>query len=236
MLLLLRYDAPDGSATAERPIVVSRYEAPRLKKKLEFVRKAYGAGDVVSATFELKRPTGEPMKGQVLTAVIRLDGVELPRVTATTNSEGGAMIKVPLPAIIELGDGLLTVLVDDGGITESVSKAVPIVMRRMQLSFYPEGGKLVTGLESRVYFEAKTALGKPADVEGNVVDDQGQLVAQLAAVATRLRSPSPRASSIACSCPSVSTTAACCGPTTTSTANAPPSWPGSLALRTRRSL
>lgn len=174
----IRVRSPDGSATAERPIVVSRYEAPRLKKKLEFVRKAYGAGDVVSATFELKRPTGEPMKGQVLTAVIRLDGVELPRVTATTNSEGGAMIKVPLPASIELGDGLLTVLVDDGGITESVSKAVPIVMRRMQLSFYPEGGKLVTGLESRVYFEAKTALGKPADVEGNVVDDQGQLVAQ----------------------------------------------------------
>ncbi|MDP2339732.1 MAG: MG2 domain-containing protein [Deltaproteobacteria bacterium] len=174
----IRATAPDGRTMGERPIVVSRYEPPRMKKKLEFVRKAYGAGDVVSATFELKRPTGEPMKDQALTAVLRLDGNELPRVSAKTNSEGGAMIKVQLPPAIELGDGLLTILVDDGGITESISKAVPIVMKRMQLSFFPEGGKLVTGLESRVYFEAKTALGKPADVEGNVVDDQGQLVAQ----------------------------------------------------------
>ncbi len=174
----IRVRSPDGQATAERPIIVSRYEPPRMKKKLEFVRKAYGAGDVVSATFELKRPTGEPLKDQVVSAVLRLDGQELPRVSARTNNEGGAMIKVPLPPTIALGDGLLTVLVDDGGITESISKAVPIILKRMQLSFFPEGGKLVTGLESRVYFEAKTALGKPADVEGNVIDDQGQLVAQ----------------------------------------------------------
>lgn len=173
----LRVRSPAG-ATGERPIIVSRYEPPRMKKKLEFVRKAYGPGDVVSATFELKRPTGEPMGAHEVTALLRLDGTELPRVKVTTNDDGGALIKVALPGEIAVGDGLLTVLVDDGGVTESISKAVPIVMKRMQLSFFPEGGRLVTGLESRVYFEAKTPLGKPADVEGHVVDDHGQLVAR----------------------------------------------------------
>lgn len=174
----VRVQSPDGVATGERPVIVSRYEPPRMKKKLEFVRKAYGPGDVVSATFELKRPTGEPMKNTEVTALLRLDGNELPRVLAKTNGEGGALVKVQLPAEIAMGDGLLTILVEDGGITESISKAVPILMKKVQVSFFPEGGKLVSGLESRVYFEAKTPLGKPADVEGNIIDDQGQLAAR----------------------------------------------------------
>jgi len=171
----LRFTAPDG-VIAERPLIVSRYEAPRLKKKLEFARKAYGENDVVTATLELKRPTGEPLANHPITALLRLDGEELPRVETTTNADGGALVKVQLPAKIAVGDGLLTVLVDDGGVTESIGKAVPIVMKRMQLSFFPEGGALVTGLPARVYFEAKTPLGKPADVRGEIVDDQGQVV------------------------------------------------------------
>jgi uncharacterized protein YfaS (alpha-2-macroglobulin family) len=172
----VRWHAPDG-VTVSRPVIVSRYEAPRIKKKLEFVRKAYGANDVVSATVELRRPTGEPLTNHPITALLRLDGTELPRVTTTTDAAGNALVKVPLPASIAVGDGLLTILVDDGGTTESVSKAVPIVMKRMQLSFFPEGGALVSGVESRVYFEARTALGKPADVAGDVVDDRGQVMA-----------------------------------------------------------
>jgi hypothetical protein len=48
------------------------------------------------------------------------------RVSLTTNAEGGALVRFTLPAKIERGDGLLTVLVEDGGVTESVSKSVPI--------------------------------------------------------------------------------------------------------------
>jgi hypothetical protein len=174
----IRIHSPDGRVTGERPVIVSRYEAPRMKKKLEFLRKAYGPGDVVSATFDLRRPTGEPMARHPVTALLRLDGSELPRVTTTTNEQGSVVVKVPLPPTIAVGDGLLTILVDDGGITESVSKAVPIVMKRMDLAFFPEGGRLVAGVPSRVYFEAKTPLGKPADVAGEIVDDQGQVVAR----------------------------------------------------------
>ena len=68
-------------------------------------------------------------------------------------------------------------LVDDGGVAESVSKSIPIVMKRLQASFFPEGGKLVVGLESRVYVEAKNLIGKPADIEGKIVDDQGNVAA-----------------------------------------------------------
>jgi hypothetical protein len=172
----LRATAADGSR-AERTVIVSAYEPPRLKKKLEFVKKAYGAGDSVSATVEVRRPTGEALAGKALAAVITVDGVELPRVKVTSNAEGGALVKFDLPKTLAAGDGLLTVLVEDGGVTESISKAIPILQKKLQLAFFPEGGKMVAGLPTRLYFEAKTLLGKPADVEGRLVDDLGNAVA-----------------------------------------------------------
>jgi len=164
---------------SERRVIVASYQAPRIRKRMEFVRRAYGPGDEVAATLELTRPTGEPVAEHEITGVVRLDGHELPRVIARTNRDGGAVVRFSLPPEIDVGDGLLTVMVEDGGVTESISRRVPIVMRRMQLSLYPEGGDLVAGLESRVYFAARDPLGKPADVRGRVVDDHGQVVAEL---------------------------------------------------------
>ncbi|MFH2008670.1 MAG: MG2 domain-containing protein, partial [bacterium] len=162
---------------AERPVVISSYEAPRIKKKLEFLRKAYGAGDEVTATIEVKRPTGEALADKALSGIISVDGRSLPQVSVTTNAEGGAVIRFKLPKRIVLGDGMLTVMVADGGITESVSKRIPILLNKVQFAMFPEGGALVSGLKSRVYFSAKNMIGKPADVEGQVFDDHGNLVA-----------------------------------------------------------
>ena len=177
----LRATAADG-LRAERTVIVSAYEPPRLKKKLEFVKKAYGAGDTVSATVEVRRPTGEALAGKALSAVITVDGVELPRVKLTSNADGGALVKFDLPKTLATGDGLLTVLVEDGGVTESISKAIPILQKKLQLAFFPEGGKMVAGLPTRLYFEAKNLLGKPADIEGRLVDDLGNAVAAFATV------------------------------------------------------
>jgi hypothetical protein len=173
---LVRAIALDGPQ-AERPVIVNTYEAPRIKKKLEFLRKAYGTGDEVTATVEVKRPTGEPLRNHPLTATVRLDDQDLPRVDLRTGDDGGGLVRFTLPGAMQAGDGLLTVLVEDAGVTESISKRIPIVLAKVQFALFPEGGDLVTGLPSRVYFEAKNSIGKPADVEGRVIDDHGNTAA-----------------------------------------------------------
>ncbi len=177
----LRATSFDGQR-GERPLVVSTYEAPRLKMKLEFVRKAYGAGDEVAATIEVKRATGEPLRNHPLSGLVRLDGQDLPRVALQTNQNGEGVVRFTLPGAITTGDGLLTVLADDGGLTESVAKRIPIIVRKLAFSLFPEGGQLVEGLPGRVYFEAKTPLNKPADVSGRVLDDHGAVVARFDSV------------------------------------------------------
>lgn len=177
----LRVRTFDGH-TAERPVLVSSYETPRLQMKLEFLRKAYGAGDEVSATIAVRRPTGEPLRHHPLLGQVRLDGEDLPRLQLRTDENGEGIVRFTLPSTIQVGDGLLTVLAEDGGLTESIARRVPILVSRLSLSTFPEGGHLVEGLPSRVYFEARNPLGKPADLAGRVVDDQGRTVARIESV------------------------------------------------------
>lgn len=173
----IRVRTSDG-LSGERPIIVAAYEAPRIKKKLEFMRKAYGAGDTVQATVEMKRPTGAPLANHPLRPVGTIDGRDLAIPQVRTNAKGEATVTFSLPTRIDTADGLLTVMVEDGGITESVSKRIPIVLKKIQMGFYPEGGKLVEGIESRLYFDAKNSIGKPADVSGRIIDDLGNAVTE----------------------------------------------------------
>jgi hypothetical protein len=176
---VVRAATADGQR-AERRVVVLGYEAPRLKKSLEFVRKAYLPGDMVAATLTVSSPTGAPLADHPVTGLVRLDGQDLADVEVTTNAAGEAMVRFPLPAGTTLGDGLLTVLIAESGVTESISRRIPLVASGVDVAVYPEGGALVTDLPSRVYFAATKADGpssrSPADVSGRVVDDRGEVV------------------------------------------------------------
>jgi hypothetical protein len=172
----------DLGTTFDRKVIVSQYQPPRIKKKIEFLRKAYGAGDQVAAAVSLARATGEPLVTQSATAIVTVDEIEVARFRVSTSAKGEAVAKFELPAQIARGDGLLTLLVDDGGVTESMQKRIPILVKQMSMELFPEGGELVSGLPGRVYFQAKNPIGKPADVEGRVVDDQGRQVATFASL------------------------------------------------------
>jgi hypothetical protein len=172
----------DTGATDSRKIIVNTYEAPRLMKTLELLRKAYGEGDDVAAAVEIKRTTGEPFANRAVTAVVTIDDAEVNRIALKTDGDGKLLARFTLPARLARGDGLLTILVEDGGITESIQKRIPIVMKTLALAVFPEGGDLVEGVPGRVYFMAKTTIGKPADITGTVVDDRGRLITELASI------------------------------------------------------
>ena len=50
------------------------------------------------------------------------------------------------------------------------------------LHFFPEGGDLITGLQSRVAFKANDQFGKPVDASGNVFDDNNKKIASFSSV------------------------------------------------------
>src|SRR4051812_2690022 len=83
---------PMGGVDTKK-VIVNNYEAPRLMKTLEMLRKAYGAGDAVSAALEVKRTSGEPFADKKVTAVVTIDDAEVSRTQVATDKEGKAIVK-----------------------------------------------------------------------------------------------------------------------------------------------
>ncbi|MDP3505979.1 MAG: MG2 domain-containing protein [Myxococcales bacterium] len=166
-----------GHAPGARKFEVRAYRPPRLNSQITFLRDGYGPGDTVSATLEVKRAEGGIPTGAKVTAVARVDEKEVARVSTTVDASGRCSVSFPLPKAIERGEGTLAFTIEDGGVLETATKTIPILINSIDVSMYPEGGDLVAGLASRLYVEARTPAKKPADIAGVIVDSSGAEVA-----------------------------------------------------------
>lgn len=160
-----------GGANAVRKFDIRAYQPPRLKSQIEFVKKGYGPGDKASATVNVKRAEGGLPVGAKVTAIARVDGVEVYRNNKLIiDSDGNCSAQFELPEEIAIGDGTLSFLIEDGGTVETASKTIPILLQTMDIKFYPEGGALVSGINNRIYIQANRPDGKPADIQGTIVE------------------------------------------------------------------
>jgi hypothetical protein len=160
----------------EKELQVQNIVLPNLKMKLDFEKKAFGMGDEVIAKLELNTNENKPLANQNFKYVVNLDGSKFIEKPFSTDEEGLAFIKFNLPKSLKTSDGLLNVMIDYQGNTESVSRSIPIVLNKIKLALYPEGGDLVNGIECNVAFRAINEFDKPADVEGLVYDKNDQVV------------------------------------------------------------
>jgi alpha-2-macroglobulin-like protein len=161
----------------ERSLQVQDVVLPNLKMKLEFEKKAFGAGDEVIAKLVLNTNENKPLADHKIKFVANLDGQKLLEKAEITDEEGVKYIKFRLPKDLKTKDGLLNVMIDYNGNSESVSRSIPIVLNKISFNVFPEGGDLVSGLQSNIAFRALNESGKPADVEGVVLTEKGSQVA-----------------------------------------------------------
>src|SRR5262249_48981968 len=153
----------------ERRFLVNRYEKPRLNKELEWGRKSYGPNDDVLANCRVSRAEGgAPVANQPVIATITIDGKTFDArgkggapFELRTDAEGKVSVLFHLPANIDRGDASLSLDFTDGGSKETLVRPIPLVLKKLHVDFYPEGGDLVAGVVNRVYFQARTTLGKP---------------------------------------------------------------------------
>ena len=139
---------------------------------------AYGAGDEVAAMLSVERAEGGIPQGATVAVMARVDGKEVFQGPAVVDSSGKCVARFELPRKIERGEGTLAMVIHDGGVVETASKTIPILLQTVDVELYPEGGDLIAGLPNRVYFEAFTPASKPADLAGIVIDQEGKEVAR----------------------------------------------------------
>ncbi|MBA3680205.1 MAG: hypothetical protein H0W73_03320 [Bacteroidetes bacterium] len=167
----------DGEENSfERDLQVQDVILPNLKMKLNFEKKAFGAGDQVIAKLELNTNENKPLADYKIKFVANLDGKKIIEKAEVTDEEGIKYIKFNLPAKLETSDGLLNVMIDYNGSTESVSRSIPIILNDIDFTLFPEGGDLLCGFDNNIAFRALNEFGKPADIEGIVLDEKGTTI------------------------------------------------------------
>ena len=162
-----------------RKFLVNKYRKPNLRMELDYSRKSYGPGDEVAARCKAKYLDGRPVANCVVQAGIHIDGKSYGadgresrrQPVFRTDAEGVVVVRFELPAQIERGLGTLTVNFAPQGLPDSIVRPIPIVLKDLDVEFSPEGGDLIAGLPTRVYFQVRSKLGKPADLRGQLLED-----------------------------------------------------------------
>ncbi|RXK86042.1 TonB-dependent receptor plug domain-containing protein [Filimonas effusa] len=161
---------------ATKEITVQKIIAPRVLMKLEFRKKAYGAGEEAVADFSMRSLDDMPVRDHPLTYKVSLAGRELRTDNTGTDSTGKAVIKFRLPGELNTRDGLLNVVVNYDSYVESIARSIPIVLNKIDLQLLPEGGSLLENMPGKVAFKAVNEFGKPADVSGYIKNSAGDTV------------------------------------------------------------
>lgn len=164
----------------ERDITLQKTVLPRVNLRLEWERKAVGPGETAIARFDAQSLDNKPLAHREFRYTAAVEGKDFLEKTATTDATGRAYIRFEMPKKLDSSDGLLNIQIEHAGQPEAISRAIPIVLNRIDLQFFPEGGDAVAGLPCRMAFKAVNEHGKAADVEGTVQDSRGQQVATFA--------------------------------------------------------
>src|SRR6185437_14740485 len=162
-----------------RKFLVNKYNRPNLNKELDFSRKSYGPGDEVTARCKAKYLDGRPVKNCRAQATVTIDGKQYgahgedsrEAFNFQTDDAGAVNVRFRLPKDIERGLGTLAVNFADAAMPDTIVRPLPIVLKKLEVEFSPEGGDLVAGLRNRVYFQVRSTLGKPADLRGQLLED-----------------------------------------------------------------
>lgn len=171
----MKNDSPDRAF--EKELQVQDVVLPALKMKLDFEKKAVGPGDEVVAKLEINTNENKPLANTKIKYVANIDGKQYLAKVESTDEDGLQYLKFKLPADLKSNDGLLNVMIDYNGSTESISRSIPIVLNKITLNLFPEGGDLVADLKSRVAFRALNEFSKPADVSGEIRNSKNEKVA-----------------------------------------------------------
>ncbi|MGB0523885.1 MAG: MG2 domain-containing protein, partial [Flammeovirgaceae bacterium] len=159
-----------------KKIQVQNVVIPRLLMTMDFQQKAYGPGATVHADLSIRDLQDQPIARTSFDITAAINGKTYLTKTLQTDKEGKAVITFNLPENLQSNDGLLALKFNYEGTYESISRSIPIVLNNIDLQFFPEGGNLLANQQNRVAFKAINEFGKGADVSGEILDSEGNVV------------------------------------------------------------
>jgi uncharacterized protein YfaS (alpha-2-macroglobulin family) len=162
-----------GEHTADKTVSVRPYVLPKFKAEIKADKKFYLPKETVHADLQADYFFGKPVaRGKVKVTASTFDVAfkDFQTWEGTTDEQGHAKFEIKLPDYfvglpLEKGNALVRLeikVTDMADHSETIHKTYPVSAQPIQVSLIPEGGRLLPGLENRVFAAAVYPDGSPA--------------------------------------------------------------------------
>ncbi|MBI3267434.1 MAG: hypothetical protein HYZ53_00315 [Planctomycetes bacterium] len=162
-----------GAAQSKKTVVVKRYVLPKFRPVVTTDRTSYLPRETVRGEVQADYLFGKPVAGaevHVRASTFDAEFHEFAEVSVKTDERGHASFEVTLPESfvgqpLDKGNALLKLDVsvrDTAGHAEEVARTLPVTSAPVLVAAIPESGRLVPGVENRIYLVATYPDGTPA--------------------------------------------------------------------------
>jgi hypothetical protein len=162
-----------GEHQADKTVQVKPYVLPKFKSEVKADKKFYLPGETIKADLQVDYFFGKPVAGgkvKVVASTFDVAFKEFQTWRGTTDPQGHASFEIELPDYfvgqpLQKGNAIVKLEVevtDTADHSETINKTYPASAQSIQVSLIPEGGRLVPGMENRVFAAAIYPDGSPA--------------------------------------------------------------------------
>ena len=168
-----RIQATLGDQQSDKTVTVKPYVLPKFKLDAKADKKFYLPKETVTVEFQGDYIFGKPLAGakvKVTASTFDVAFKDFFTFETKTDANGHAKFDVKLPDYfvgqpLASGNGIVKVeikITDTADHTETVSKTYPVVDQAVRINFVPEGGRVIPGVENRIFVAATYPDGGPA--------------------------------------------------------------------------
>ncbi|MEA1876478.1 MAG: MG2 domain-containing protein [Bacteroidota bacterium] len=163
-------------ALYSRKIMIKNLWIPPLRIELSNLKPEYSPGDLADVQVLILNPKGKAFKNSSFNYSLSRNGNLLRFGELKTDRNGRAALTFNIPKEEGLSIIAVQVSAEYKGNFHTNSMVIPTTQSQVLLSFFPEGGRFVEGLETKIVFTARNVFGEPIEVEGLLIDDDDRQV------------------------------------------------------------
>jgi hypothetical protein len=157
-----------------RQILVRKDMKPKLILTTKFSKKFYSPNDSLRVEIQVRDEHKIPQQAEI-TAILMDQNLELERVKLKSGYDGEAFVK--FQTVQKNKELHVKFLVKHKKPSKILTKLVPLRKAcPVVLGFYPEGGNLINGIESKVAFKSINQRGQPEAVEAVLYENGDSLL------------------------------------------------------------
>ncbi len=165
-----------GETTSNKTVTVKRYVLPKFKTELKADKSYYLPKETLKVDLQSDYFFGKPIAGgkvKVTGSTFDVQFKDFQTWEGKTDEQGHASFEIKLPDYfvgqpLAKGDAIVKLeakVTDTADHTETVTKTYPVSNTPIRVSLIPEGGRVVPGLENRIFVAAIYPDGSPAQCE-----------------------------------------------------------------------